>query len=273
MIPTGCKRPFTWVTWKAGNHTLILGGYSNKKNSSSEISDIYIDDVALTTDNSEPVISDAQILVDRLDINTFKSNIQTLSNFGDRIHQTGSSGSYPSYFNAQNWVETQLQSWGYTTYKHTYTDGSYYGSNLYATKVGSVHPDQDDIVAGHLDGRGGGGAADDNGSTIALLLELARVLSSPDVQTDVSVRFIFWDQEEWGLYGSKNYVSDRRTLQGVEDPPGSGLYPEPTWLGNITHDMILYDHGVGSVTTAQSAYADLDVEWRRSSTMRKNPKN
>ena len=124
MIPAGCKRPFTWVTWIAGNHTLILGGYSNKKNSSSEISDIYIDDVALTADNSEPVISDAQILVDRLDIDIFKSNILTLSNFGDRIHQTGSSGSYPSYFNAQNWVETQLQSWGYTTYKHTYTDGS-----------------------------------------------------------------------------------------------------------------------------------------------------
>ncbi len=40
----------------------------------------------------------------------------------------------------------------------------------------------------------------------------------------------------------------------------------PTWLGIITHDMILYDHGAGTVTTAQSAYADLDVEWRAGTT-------
>ena len=30
--------------------------------------------------------------------------------------------------------------------------------------------------------------------------------------------------------------------------------------------MILYDHGVGTRTTAQSAYADLDVEWRAGTT-------
>jgi hypothetical protein len=30
----------------------------------------------------------------------------------------------------------------------------------------------------------------------------------------------------------------------------------------IQHDMILYDHGAGTRTTAQSAYADMDVEWR-----------
>ena len=185
----------------------------------------------------------------------------------------------PATFNAQNWVRDQLESWGYETFTHTYVDGNYEGVNLYATKVGSVHPDQMYIVAGHLDGRsdygtqtGEGGSANDNGSAISLLLELARVLSSPDVQTDVSVRFIFWDQEEWGLYGSGNYVDDRRSLQGIEDPPGSGLYPEPTWLGNITHDMILYDHGVGSVTSQQSPYADLDVEWRRGSTFEEQSK-
>ena len=41
-----------------------------------------------------------------------------------------------------------------------------------------------------------------------------------------------------------------------------GTLDEPTWLGLIPHDMILYDHGAGTRTTAQSAYADLDVEWR-----------
>lgn len=32
-------------------------------------------------------------------------------------------------------------------------------------------------------------------------------------------------------------------LQGVEDPPGSGRYPEPRWFGMIQHDTVLFDHG------------------------------
>ena len=91
-------------------------------------------------------------------------------------------------------------------------------------------------------------------------MEAARVLAGADVTTDKSVRFIFFDKEETGLEGSTAYASSttstggRRALQGTLD--------EPTWLGLIQHDMILYDHGAGTRTTAQSAYADLDVEWR-----------
>ena len=155
---------------------------------------------------------------------------------------------------------------GYAPQKHNYTYSGWTGSNLYATKVGTVHPDQMYIISAMLDGRGGGQAADDDASGVALVLEAARMFAAADVQTDVSVRFLFFDQEEIGLYGSSAYVADRRSLQGVENPAGSGLYPEPTWLGLIQHDMILYDHGVGTRTTAQSPYADLDVEWKAGST-------
>ena len=138
------------------------------------------------------------------------------------------------------------------------------GTNLYATKLGSVTPTQMYMVSGHLDGRGGGDGFDDDGSAVALVLETARVLAGSDVTTDKSVRFIFWDKEETGLNGSTAYASNntatggRRALQGTLD--------EPTWLGLIQHDMILYDHGAGTRTTAQSAYADLDVEWRAGTT-------
>jgi len=44
----------------------------------------------------------------------------------------------------------------------------------------------------------------------------------------------------------------REPLQGKEDPPGSGRYPEPRWLGMIQHDMMMWDHGMprpdGTVT-------------------------
>jgi Zn-dependent M28 family amino/carboxypeptidase len=72
------------------------------------------------------------------------------------------------------------------------------------------------IVSAHMDGIGWGEAANDNGSGTALVLELARILSSPDVTTERSVRFILWNNEESGLEGSRAYATQRRELQGKE---------------------------------------------------------
>ncbi|MGH7669875.1 MAG: M28 family peptidase, partial [Gemmatimonadaceae bacterium] len=115
---------------------------------------------------------------------------------------------------------------------------------VYCTKVGATHPDEMYIVGGHMDGIGWGQAANDDGSGAALVMELARVFSSPDVKTDRSIRFILWNNEESGLNGSRAYVEQRAALQGKEDPPGSGKYPEPRWLGMVQHDMMMWDHGM-----------------------------
>ena len=45
------------------------------------------------------------------------------------------------------------------------------------------------IVGAHMDGRGLGQAADDDGSGTALVMELARIFSTAGVQTDRSIRF------------------------------------------------------------------------------------
>src|SRR6185437_2424888 len=93
---------------------------------------------------------------------------------------------------------------------------------VYCTKVGSTHPDEMYIVGGHMDGIGWGEAANDDGSGTALVMELARVFSSPDVKTQRSIRFILWNNEETGLNGSYAYVQQRARLQGIESPRGSG---------------------------------------------------
>ena len=95
-----------------------------------------------------------------------------------------------------------------------------------------------------MDGHGWGEAANDDGSGTALVMELARIFSSPDVQTERSIRFALWNNEETGLNGARAYVEQRQELQGKEDPPGSGKYPEPKWLGMIQHDMMMFDHGM-----------------------------
>ncbi len=131
---------------------------------------------------------------------------------------------------------------------------------VYCTKIGDTHPGEMYIVGGHMDGIGWGEAANDDGSGAALVMELARVFSGPDVHTDRSIRFILWNNEETGLNGSRAYVEQRRALQGTKD--------EPKWLGMIQHDMMLFDHGMpradGTLSPEQRPEADVNIEFQSS---------
>lgn len=142
---------------------------------------------------------------------------------------------------------------------------------VYCTKVGTTHPEEMYIVGGHMDGLGYAEAANDNGSGTAIVMELARIFSMPDVRTERSIRFILWNNEETGLQGARAYVDQRRELQGKENPPGSGKYPEPKWLGMIQHDMMLFDHGMpradGTLPPDQRPEADVNVEFAGTSKM------
>jgi hypothetical protein len=137
---------------------------------------------------------------------------------------------------------------------------------VYCTKIGRTHPNEMYIVSAHMDGHGWGEAANDDGSGTALVMELARILSRPDVVTDRTIRFALWNNEETGHQGSRAYVEQRRALQGRENPAGSGKYPEPKWLGMIQHDMMLFDHGApradGSISPQQRPEADINIEFQ-----------
>jgi len=140
---------------------------------------------------------------------------------------------------------------------------------VYCTKVGTTRPDEMYIVGAHMDGIGWGEAANDDGSGTAIVMELARVFSSPDVRTDRSIRFVLWNNEESGLNGARAYVAQRQALQGKEEPAGSRKYPEPRWLGMIQHDMMMFDHGMpradGAVSPTQRPEADVNIEFQASS--------
>ena len=137
---------------------------------------------------------------------------------------------------------------------------------VYCTKIGATRPDEMYLISAHMDGIGWGEAADDDGSGTALVMELARVLNSPDVWTERSIRFALWNNEETGLHGARAYVAQRAALQGIEDPLGSGRYPEPRWLGMVQHDMVLFDHGMpradGTLGPEQRPEADVNVEFQ-----------
>ena len=137
---------------------------------------------------------------------------------------------------------------------------------VYCTKVGTTRPDEMYILGAHMDGHGFGAAANDDGSGTALVMELARIFSMPDVETDRTIRFVLWNNEETDLNGARAYVAQRAALQGKENPPGSGKYPEPRWIAMIQHDMMLFDHGMpgpdGKVSPEQRREADVNIEFR-----------
>jgi hypothetical protein len=208
------------------------------------------------TTNAQPVEYDsltAKRVVKSLSLEEFKSVIKTLSDMGDRI--VGSQANTQ----AQQWLQKMMEDAGYkTTIQSSY-------KNVFCTKVGSISPDSGYIIGSHYDGRSGGGAADDNGSGTALVIEAARAFASSKIKTHYSIRFVVFNNEETGLNGSSAYVSERSSLQGKENPVGSKLYPEPLWRGVIVHDMVLFDHGVPP-QQEQITGADIDVEYKAGST-------
>jgi hypothetical protein len=141
---------------------------------------------------------------------------------------------------------------------------------VFCTKIGTTHPEEMYIVGAHMDGKGWGEAANDDASGTALVMEIARILSAPEVTTERSIRFVLWNSEETiENAGSLAYINQRKDLQGKEDPPGSGKYPEPKWLGMIQHDMMLFDHGMprrdGTVSEQQRPEADVNIEFQSQS--------
>ena len=207
-----------------------------------------------------------QEIVRRLDFDSYKQLLLGLTQFGDREQGT------PRNEAANDWIEDQLRSWGYETERVHYMFARRVGDvaepreEVFATKVGASRPDEMFIISAHMDGRGGGEAANDDGSGTALVMEIARVLASSDIVSDRSLRFALWNNEETGLNGARAYVEQRAGMQGIEDPPGSGRYPEPTWIGMIQHDMMMWDHG-NPVTHNQALDADVDVEFQLNSEM------
>ena len=285
-----------------------------------------------------PIVSQAQDevaikeLVSRLDLESYKSVIKGLTQFGDRRQGTSRNRK------AVDWIEQQLQAVGCSNTErlnYTYdpeprpprrrqsasepTDlktptGGNVGRNgsgpggssifgyrsqtgvnrdltaqpderirelnreeptngprteVYCTKIGKTRPHEMYILGAHMDGHGVNEAVNDNASGTALVMELARILNSSDVETEISIRFALWNNEETGLNGAYSYVRQRKELQGIENPPGSGKYPEPTWLGMIQHDMMLWDHGApgpdGKVSRDQRREADINIEFQSNS--------
>ena len=74
------------------------------------------------------------------------------------------------------------------------------------------------LIGAHYDTVQGSSGADDNGTGIAAVLELAQLLR-PDLlahdQKSLALKFVLFDLEESGLWGSEAFVADVQERQGI----------------------------------------------------------
>jgi aminopeptidase YwaD len=109
--------------------------------------------------------------------------------------------------NTLNWLKAEYLSYGYTAaqmQEYSFTNGSATCKNLVVTKVGTLYPNTYIILCGHYDTIAGKGT-NDNGSGIATIFEVARLLRN--IPTEYSIKFINFSGEEDGLIGSQHFVS------------------------------------------------------------------
>jgi len=110
--------------------------------------------------------------------------------------------------NTLTWLKNKYLSFGYTAsqiYEDPYDYNESTCKNLIVTKIGTLYPDVFVIVDGHYDSVNGTGT-NDNGSGVATILEMARLLQN--VPTEYSIKFINFSGEEEGLHGSSHYVNN-----------------------------------------------------------------
>ena len=147
--------------------------------------------------------------------------------------------------NAAEYIYNTFASYGldveYDPFIHEVEEkGSFKMRNVVATLPGKgPHSDKVYIICSHYDSTAGLSAgwmwdwkilpapgADDNASGTAAVLEAARILSGYDF--NFTIKFIAFSGEELGMFGSKHYARDARTL-------GHQI------AGVINLDMIAYD--------------------------------
>lgn len=125
----------------------------------------------------------------------------------------------------RTYIEQQFQDHGLATERHNFTYANTAMNNIIGRKAGSGNEAVTYIVDGHFDGVSNSPAADDNGSAVAGMLEILRILSQYEFQH--SLRFIGFDAEELGLIGSQRYVQ-------------SGIKPYEDIQGVLNMEMIGY---------------------------------
>lgn len=167
----------------------------------------------------------------------------------------------PELENAYNWLRNKYLAYGYSAGQLQEDTFSYSGStckNLIVTKVGTVYPNTYVIICGHYDTIVGTGT-NDNGSGVATILEVARLLQN--IPTEYSIKFINFSGEEDGLVGSQHFVSS--IVNGTTPKMDIKLVfniDEVGGVAGVANNTITCERDTGNPTTNNAASATITNE-------------
>lgn len=151
---------------------------------------------------------------------------------GDAAHHAGLA-------EAEEWIARTLRESGYDPTLEriewsvpTHAEPTVW-NNIVVEIVGRTRPREVLLVGAHFDAVPMTPGADDNGTGTAALLELARVFK--DFPAERTVRFVFFNLEEVGLVGSRQYAAKFRERQ-ESAPEGE----RETIVGMLSLEMLGY---------------------------------
>jgi hypothetical protein len=146
-------------------------------------------------------------LISLVSRDTIESSMQRMEDFHGRL--TGTDSCYA----ARDWLAARFRSFGYdSVVVDSFTGFQLWArvpvpsQNVVAIKRGAKYPDAQIIVGGHFDVVPDCPGADDNASGTIGTLEIARILSTLDM--DMTFVFIAFDSEESWLWGSQHYADE-----------------------------------------------------------------
>jgi len=142
---------------------------------------------------------------------------------------------------AARYIEAEFAGMGYSVNRQVYVVRGVESANLEIVLPGSRWPDESLVVGAHYDTVDGSPGADDNGSAVAALIEIARLLHGRVLGR--RLKLVAFVNEEppfffWGEMGSQVYARAARSRQEnirlmislemlgyCRDEPGSQAYP------------------------------------------------
>jgi hypothetical protein len=201
------------------------------------------------------------------DLESFHSKLMS---FGPRY--TGSK----NCSDAGDWIYSVFSSMGYEVDYHHWEYNGFDSRNIIATLPGSQTDSTIEyLLTAHYDCTPNSLGADDDGSGIAALLDIAKVVK--DISFPYTIRLIAFSGEEVGTYGSFSYARDayRRgdniravinpDMIGYADTPEGGrtlrfFYPERSqWIAHFAQKIAnIYDNIIDMKVDALPNYIGAD---------------
>ncbi len=182
-----------------------------------------------------------------------KSYIKQLQSFGTR-HASMSNRKIIA-----EWIQKQFLCMGYAdAYLDSFSLSGNWQYNVIATLIGTIKPDSVYILGAHHDCTSDAPTvyapgADDNGSGVSAVLEVARIFKKRHYAPAGTIRFITFAAEETGLNGSRDYAAKARNAnQRIQMMINNDMI---SYCADSTNDWkirLVYYPNSNSVTTLAS---------------------